>query len=82
MAKEPAIAVEGDYPNGVVMIRAGFARMTQRVGDGHRTLNYLGSGRVYGFEEIAHNWRQPENTVPPRMASSAVPSPAGKYTSA
>ena len=64
VAKEQVIASEGDYPNSVVMIRAGFARMTQRVGDGHRTLNYLGSGRVYGFEEIAHNWRQPDNTVP------------------
>jgi Fe-S-cluster-containing dehydrogenase component/CRP-like cAMP-binding protein len=64
VAREQTIAVEGDYPNSVVMIRAGFARMTQRVGDGHRTLNYLGSGRVYGFEEIAHNWRHPEAPVP------------------
>jgi Fe-S-cluster-containing dehydrogenase component/CRP-like cAMP-binding protein len=62
-AQEPTIAVEGDYPNSVVMIRAGFARMTQRFGSGHRTLNYLGSGRMYGFEEIAHNWRKPENHV-------------------
>jgi Fe-S-cluster-containing dehydrogenase component/CRP-like cAMP-binding protein len=62
-AQEPTIAVEGDYPNSVVMIRAGFARVTQRFGSGHRTLNYLGSGRMYGFEEIAHNWRQPHNHV-------------------
>ncbi|MDB6126180.1 MAG: hypothetical protein JWM35_76 [Verrucomicrobia bacterium] len=64
VAKEQLVANEGDYPNSVIMIRAGFARMTQRVGDGHRTLNYLGSGRTYGFEEIAHNWRKPEATVP------------------
>ena len=62
-AQEPTIAVEGDYPNSVVMVRAGFARVTQRYGSGHRTLNYLGSGRMYGFDEIAHNWRQPENRV-------------------
>jgi Fe-S-cluster-containing dehydrogenase component/CRP-like cAMP-binding protein len=62
-AQEPTIAAEGDYPNGVVMIRAGFARVTQRFGSGHRTLSYLGSGRMYGFEEIAHNWRQPGNHV-------------------
>jgi Fe-S-cluster-containing dehydrogenase component/CRP-like cAMP-binding protein len=62
-AQEPTIAVEGDYPNGVVMIRAGFARVTQRFGSGHRTLSYLGSGRMYGFDEIAHNWRQPANHV-------------------
>lgn len=63
-AKEQVVASEGDYPNSVVMIRAGFARMTQRVGDGHRTLNYLGSGRTYGFEELAHNWRKPDSPVP------------------
>ena len=56
-AQEPTIAAEGDYPNGIVMIRAGFARLTQRYGSGHRTLNYLGSGSMYGLEEIAHNWR-------------------------
>jgi Fe-S-cluster-containing dehydrogenase component/CRP-like cAMP-binding protein len=63
-AQEPTVAAEGDYPNGVVMIRAGFARVTQRYGSGHRTLNYLGSGSMYGFDEIAHNWRQPDNQVP------------------
>jgi Fe-S-cluster-containing dehydrogenase component/CRP-like cAMP-binding protein len=62
-AQEATIAVEGDYPNSVVMIRAGFARVTQRFGTGHRTLSYLGSGHMYGFDEIAHNWRQPANHV-------------------
>jgi Fe-S-cluster-containing dehydrogenase component/CRP-like cAMP-binding protein len=62
-ALESTIASEGDYPNSVVMVRAGFARVTQRYGSGHRTLNYLGSGRMYGFDEIAHNWRQPDNYV-------------------
>jgi Fe-S-cluster-containing dehydrogenase component/CRP-like cAMP-binding protein len=62
-AHEPTIAAEGDYPNSVVMVRAGFARVTQRYGSGHRTLNYLGSGRMYGFDEIAHNWRRPDNRV-------------------
>ncbi len=62
-AQEQTIASEGDYPNGVVMVRSGFARMTQRYGDGHRTLNYLGSGGIYGFDEIAHNWRQPGRVI-------------------
>ncbi len=61
--KEPVIAAEGDYPNGIVMVRAGFARLTQRYGNGHRTLNYLGSGRIYGWDEIAHNWSNPEAQV-------------------
>jgi len=62
--QEPTIAEEGDYPNGVVLIRSGFARVSQKFGHGHRTLNYLGSGQFYGFEEIAHNWRNPASPVP------------------
>lgn len=62
-AKEPVVAGEEDYPNNVVIVRTGFARVTQGYGDGHRTLNYLGAGQVYGFEEIAHNWRNPDNPV-------------------
>jgi len=62
--QEPAIAEEGDYPNGVVLIKAGFARMSQKFGNGHRTLNYLGAGQIYGLSEIAHNWRKPDAHVP------------------
>ncbi len=63
-AKEQAVASEGDYPNSLVLVRSGFARVTQRFGDGHRTLNYLGAGALYGFREIVHNWRKPNQTVP------------------
>ena len=63
VAREATIAAEGDYPNGIVMVRSGFARLTRRHGAGHRTLNYLGAGQVYGFSEIAHNWRHPEAPV-------------------
>lgn len=61
---EPVIAQEGDYPNGVIVIRAGFARLSRKFGNGHRTLNYLGAGRIYGLEEIAHNWRSKGAPVP------------------
>ena len=61
---ESVIAQEGDYPNGVIVIRAGFARLSQKFGNGHRTLNYLGAGRNYGLEEIAHNWKNPAATLP------------------
>ena len=48
----------------MILIRAGFARVSQKFGNGHRTLNYLGAGQFYGLEEIAHNWRKPEEPVP------------------
>ncbi len=62
--QEPVIAEEGDYPNGVILIKAGFARVSQKFGNGHRTLNYLGAGHIYGLQEIAHNWRKHDAPVP------------------
>lgn len=61
--KETIIAQEGDYPNGVVLIRSGFARLSQKFGHGHRTLNYLGAGCEFGLREIAHNWTR-KDSVP------------------
>ncbi|MGD0410686.1 MAG: cyclic nucleotide-binding domain-containing protein [Verrucomicrobiota bacterium] len=61
--QEPVIAEEGDYPNGVLLIQSGFARLSQKFGHGHRTLNYLGAGQIYGLQEIAHNWRKPQSPV-------------------
>ena len=61
--KEPVIVQQGDYPNGVVLVRAGFARVSQKFGTGERTLNYIGAGHVFGFDEIAHNWREPSASV-------------------
>lgn len=57
LAAEPVIAEESHYVNGLILIRSGFARLSCRFGDGHRTLSYLGKGQVYGLEELAHNWR-------------------------
>jgi Fe-S-cluster-containing dehydrogenase component/CRP-like cAMP-binding protein len=61
--KEPVIAQEGDYPNGVVLLRAGFARVSQKLGGGERTLNYIGAGQMFGLREIAHNWRNKDSPV-------------------
>ncbi len=69
---EPVIAQEGDYPNGVVIVRAGFTRLSQKFGNGNRTLNYLGAGRTYGYEEIAHNWRNPGAPVPLQHSMRAI----------
>jgi Fe-S-cluster-containing dehydrogenase component/CRP-like cAMP-binding protein len=57
LQQEPVIAEEGHYPNGLVLIRAGFARLSEKHNKGERTVSYLGKGQSYGFEEIVHNWR-------------------------
>jgi Fe-S-cluster-containing dehydrogenase component len=71
-ASEPVIAQQGDYPNGVVLVRAGFARLTQKFGSGDRTLNYLGAGAHFGLAEIAHNWRKPGESVPLQFSLRAL----------
>ncbi len=70
--KEPIIVQEGDYLNGLVLIRAGFARLSQKFGRGQRTLNYLGIGQNYGLQEIAHNWRKKDAIVPFQYTLSAI----------
>jgi Fe-S-cluster-containing dehydrogenase component/CRP-like cAMP-binding protein len=61
--REPAIVQEGDYPNGVFIVRSGFVRMSARYGNGRRTLNYLGAGRYFGLQEVVHNWRHRNEPV-------------------
>lgn len=60
LKKEPIIAEEGHYPNGLILIRSGFARVSQQFGNGHRTLSYLGKGQMFGLEELYFNWRADE----------------------
>lgn len=60
LAHEPVIAEEGEYADCVFFIRAGFARVSQRINHGHRTANFLGRGDFFGFREVAHNWRTGE----------------------
>jgi Fe-S-cluster-containing dehydrogenase component/CRP-like cAMP-binding protein len=56
-ANEPIIVKENDYLNGIHMIRAGFCRVSRKLGGGECTLNYIGAGSVFGFEEIANHWK-------------------------
>jgi Fe-S-cluster-containing dehydrogenase component len=46
-----------------VLLRAGFARVSQKFGGGERTLNYIGAGQIFGLNEIAHNWRNKDSAV-------------------
>src|SRR5215212_11466685 len=70
--KEPLIVQEGDYPNGVILVRAGFARVSQKFGAGERTLNYLGAGQLFGLEEIVHNWRERGGAMDARYTLRAI----------
>ncbi len=68
---EPVIAEEGQYANGLILIRAGFARLSQKYNHGERTVSYLARGQMFGFAELAHNWRAKES-VPFRNTLRAL----------
>jgi Fe-S-cluster-containing dehydrogenase component/CRP-like cAMP-binding protein len=55
-AQEPVIIEEGDYPDGMILVRSGFVRVSRKHGNGLQTLRYLGSGTQYGLEEMVTNW--------------------------
>lgn len=55
---EPVIAREGSAANGLVLIRNGFARLSQQYGHGHRTVSYLGKGQTYGLVELYQQWKR------------------------
>ena len=57
LEQEPVIAGEGDHPDGLLLVRAGFARVSVRLGHGRRTLTYLGAGDLFGLEELYDAWR-------------------------
>jgi Fe-S-cluster-containing dehydrogenase component/CRP-like cAMP-binding protein len=58
LANEPIIAREGDYPNGLILIRSGFARLSRKYNYGEKTIRYLGKGQVFGLEELLCCWKQ------------------------
>ncbi|MFP6780146.1 MAG: cyclic nucleotide-binding domain-containing protein, partial [Gammaproteobacteria bacterium] len=58
------IVLEGDYADGLLFLRSGFAKITHRDNNGHRTLSVLSAGGVFGLEEILHNSRTDGDPVP------------------
>ncbi len=57
IAAEPVIVEEETPADGVVLVRSGFARQSHRFGSGHRTVEYLGKGRVFGLAESLQSAR-------------------------
>lgn len=68
---EPVVASEGKLPTELVIVRTGFARLSQRFGISERTTAYLGKGHVFGLDEIAHNVSRP-STVAPAMWQNSL----------
>lgn len=54
--QEPLVAAEGEYSDGLLLIAAGFGRVTVKTGNGQRTVTYLRSGDCFGLEELLLNW--------------------------
>lgn len=70
--KEPLILREGDYVNGLLVIRGGFVRVSRVYNHSEQTIAYLGKGQHYGLKEILHNARQPQYQVPAQYSLRAV----------
>lgn len=62
LEREPLIVEQGGYPDGLLLIRSGFARVAQRYHNGLRTQRYIGQGTMFGLEEILAGW-QGNNSV-------------------
>ncbi len=54
---EPVIAEHGDYLDGLLLIRYGFGRISERLDHGHRTVGYVTHNEVFGLSEIVEHWR-------------------------
>ncbi len=71
IAGDEVIAHKGDYPDGLLMIRAGFARVSVPYGSGERTLTYLSAGDFFGFDEVYQGWQR-KDVVPLETSLAAL----------
>lgn len=69
--EEPMIAREGDYTDGLLLISAGFGRVSTRLGNGRRTLTYLRTGDHFGLDELYDSWVT-RKKVPLQTSFSAI----------
>lgn len=52
LRREPIVVEEGAPIDAVLLVRGGVGRLTSALGEGHRTIAYLGKGRTLGAEEL------------------------------
>ena len=60
---EPLIAEEGDYPDGLLLLRNGFARVSRKINHGHYTLGHLSRGDLFGLKELYDSWQSGSSTT-------------------
>ena len=71
-AKEPLVVKEGEYCNGVYLVRAGFCRVSESYGGGNRTLKYIGAGTMFGLEDVVSQRANPEEDAQSSLTLRAV----------
>jgi Fe-S-cluster-containing dehydrogenase component/CRP-like cAMP-binding protein len=54
---EPIIAEQDHYVDGLILIRSGFVRITERLDHGERTVGYATTNDLFGLEELTAHWR-------------------------
>ncbi len=54
---EPLIFERGQYLDDLLLVRAGFARLTEAFDRGERTVGYLAKGEAFGLAELAWSLR-------------------------
>ncbi len=55
---ETPICAQGGYPDGLLLIGTGFARVWVKHGSAQRTLSYLSAGDVFGLHELYEDWKR------------------------
>lgn len=55
---ELMIAQEGDYPDGLLLLRHGFARVSRKVNNNDYTIGHLHMDSTFGLEELYRGWKQ------------------------
>ena len=56
-AAEPRVAMQGDYPDGLLLVTGGFGRVSIGLGTSQRTLTYLRNGDQFGLDELYEAWK-------------------------
>jgi len=60
--KEPVIAEEGQYADGLILVRSGFARVSKKYNHGHNTISFITKGDYFGLDTLLENIKNKSNS--------------------